>query len=179
MSSFSPFFAKPGISHTLPFHFLKKSQFMNYLFSRCYSDYGRFTSGQVERMLSQFEQYRKNPKPCSQINQPCDTSADCCEGNLVAGSQSCQVANAVSGQKICLPKVTASPPPPPPPRPPVTTSMGKKKGMKKKKGKKKACRKRGAPCARTIQCCFFRGRKLKCRSTPKRKKKACRVSRAH
>jgi len=49
---------------------------MNYLPGVCYEYFGRFTPGQVERMVAEYEMYRYQPQSC-QFSR-CETQSDCC-----------------------------------------------------------------------------------------------------
>jgi len=81
---------------------------MNYISGRCFQLHGRFTYGQVERMVAQYETYRqriysedyvdvvaqsaqkipmtptlaRQSAICTRENEWCETTADCCPGNL-------------------------------------------------------------------------------------------------
>ena len=61
--------------------------YMNVIPGPCYDKFGRFTSGQMERMLAQYETFRfrgvlyepsVTSQTCSKRRQDCDTNNDCC-----------------------------------------------------------------------------------------------------
>lgn len=54
--------------------------YMNYIGASCRQKHGRFTPGQVERMVAEYYTYRHPVQQCRFRNEPCRKNSRCCIG---------------------------------------------------------------------------------------------------
>jgi len=151
---------------------------MNYIWGRCRRDYGRFTTGQIERMIAQYERYRLGP---AIPKKPPNTKKRSSRNGSNSRSQPKKAAKVKcrNSERRCKSATTAS-------RPKTTITRKKKEPVTKtpeikmkkltsgarSSNKKKKCRKRMTACSIHSQCCgASRCRKQKngkkfCRALP-------------
>jgi len=127
------------------------NNYMNYGHARCRLYYGTFTTGQIERMVAEYEAYRL----CAWQYKPCARSKDCC-GHLV-----CR-AGKKKGQLRCLN--------PPNAKQQKNGGNNNKTTPKNNNGKKNSdgCKKRDSPCSSKKDCCGT----LRCKATKSSRAKA-------